>query len=512
MFACRHKFFNIGRAVLFAAGLDRISREAENCGDYPIVTNSGRFKCGENDQQMFDGFVENLNQLHYKNKNKPYVVFETVTHRAILKILDARSRELSANSFEGHDGSACSLLQGAKGIGKSEMLMAFKEYCKIKYPHIIPVYITYSDMSSNESLLTTNTILDIVKDELKSVQIETAPNKYGVLKGKQIFEALEKHEKYVLLLIDEFDELYRVRESADEKIQATYRTCMSSLGDLNWLGNQKTGRFAVLLCGSSASCPLLVTFDADRVEFPLQNHSPHLNGTKYKTRRLPVNPFLDSEVSKQMLAHFLPNYTEKQGKLITFCLGMNPRKYSTLAQAVQEENDMFSAFHYGNHESGISLAGSPEIEFRDKLLIKMREKNIKVFKMIKDEKEDTVNAYKVMDSDWINHFEPLTVSEVKSVWIDLNNKQSLNAELLKKMQQALFFLSDKDQLTFSEISGDGLPPYIYPMSGSQVFVYPDFDLHHQFRHNCYLIMKEGSSWAEELKSNAAQNVAQKIVP
>ena len=61
--------------------------------------------------------------------------------------------------FKGHDGSACSLLQGAKGIGKSTILMAFKDYCSMKYPDIIPVYITYSDMSSKESLLNDHTVL-----------------------------------------------------------------------------------------------------------------------------------------------------------------------------------------------------------------------------------------------------------------------------------------------------------------------------------------------------------------
>jgi hypothetical protein len=97
------------------------------------------------------------------------------------------------------------------------------------------VYITYSAMSSSESLLNNNTVLDIVKKELQSIQIETAPTfaEDGVLKGEQIAQALGKHGKYVLLLVDKFDELYRVHESTDEKIQITYRTCRSTLGDLN---------------------------------------------------------------------------------------------------------------------------------------------------------------------------------------------------------------------------------------------------------------------------------------
>lgn len=154
----------------------------------------------------------------------------------------------------------------------------------------------------------------------------------------------------------------------------------------------------MLLCGSSASCPLLVTLEADRVKFPLQNHSPHLNGTKYKTRRLPVNPFLDTNVSTAlMLANFLPNCTEAQEKLITFCVGMNPRKYSSLAQAVQEETGMFSAFHYGNLERGMGSAGSPALLFWDKLLTKMSEK-LESLCNNQDDLKSIVDAHQVMDT------------------------------------------------------------------------------------------------------------------
>ena len=43
------------------------------------------------------------------------------------------------------------------------------------------------------------------------------------MKGDQIVEALKKHEKYVLLLVDEFDELYRVREGNSE-VEIEHRT------------------------------------------------------------------------------------------------------------------------------------------------------------------------------------------------------------------------------------------------------------------------------------------------
>ena len=140
--------------------------------------------------------------------------------------------------------------------------------------------------------------------------------------------------------------LYSVHESADEKIQNIHRSCMSTLGHIDWLGNQKTGRFAVLLCESSSSCPLLITLNANRHEVPfLQNHrAPHLNETKYRTYRLPAKQFLDTDVSKTLLTHFLPGCTEEQAKLIIFCVGINPREYSTLTEAIHEEKQVFSVY------------------------------------------------------------------------------------------------------------------------------------------------------------------------
>eukprot|EP01035_Chromulina_nebulosa_P022533 gene22533-29177_t len=264
------------------------------------------------------------------------------------------------------------------------------------------------------------------------------------MKGDQIVEALKKHEKYVLLLVDEFDELYRVREGNSEVeniVLTRYLTSMSTLGDLMWLGNQKTGRFAVLLCGSSASCPLLITLNANKNE-----------------------------------------------------------KYSILSQGIHEGVGEFSAFHYGNHESGVSLAGSPQLKFRDKLLMKMREKNKKGFEMIQDDVEGTVNAYKVMETNWIPHFQPLTISEVKSVWIELqcDQQQQLNTtESLEQFQQALII--------------DGLPSSVFPISAAQVFVHPHLDIHRPFIQSANSILQaEFQALKNEVREHSAKNIADGI--
>jgi hypothetical protein len=76
--------------------------------------------------------------------------------------------------------------------------------------------------------------------------------------------------------MDEMEEVYRSLNNSPERRNRLYM-----MGDLKWLGNKKTGRFAVHLCGSSSSCPLLITCHASKEEFPLLSDAPNLNETKY---------------------------------------------------------------------------------------------------------------------------------------------------------------------------------------------------------------------------------------
>lgn len=117
----------------------------------------------------------------------------------------------------------------------------------------------------------------------------------------------------------------------------------------------------------------------------------------------------------------------------------------------------------------------------------------------------------MLTKSWIPHFEPLTISVVKSVWVDMNNNQELNGDSLKQMQQSLFVLTDKDQLSFSEISGVGLPPCIYPMSGEQVFVRPDFDLHQQFRQSANKSFNEIGGFTGKVRGYIAKSIAKELI-
>eukprot|EP01036_Dinobryon_divergens_P027984 gene27984-36855_t len=114
----------------------------------------------------------------------------------------------------------------------------------------------------------------------------------------------------------------------------------------------------------------------------------------------------------------------------------------------------------------------------------MREKNKKGFEMIQDDVEGTVNAYKVMETNWIPHFQPLTISEVKSVWIELqcDQQQQLNTtESLEQFQQAL----------------------VFPISAAQVFVHPHLDIHRPFIQSANSILQ---AEFQALKNEAAETI------
>ena len=112
------------------------------------------------------------------------------------------------------------------------------------------------------------------------LEIVLSPNKKEYL-GESIARALTEADKYVLLIVDEFEEVYR---TSDTNVNRKNR--LHILGDLNWLGNQKTGRFAIFLCGSSSGCPLLVTCHASKDEFPLLSDAPGLSIGRFDSQHL----------------------------------------------------------------------------------------------------------------------------------------------------------------------------------------------------------------------------------
>lgn len=413
-------------------------------------------------KNIFSPLIKEETFTNFQNKTK-INIFRTPAHITLIGILHDYCTALIKDQFVGKNGVHSRLLQGSKGIGKSTVLEAFVEYCPQEFKDIIPIYITFNDLTRKRSLVSRKDIIEIIilkLIELKIVSKDDFKEEADYL-AENIIEILKKNNKYILLLIDELDQIYRVKGPLAE-------LGLENLGNLTFLGDQKSGRFVVFLCGSSASCPLLVTCHANPNEFPLQVGAPNLNGTKYKTERIPTSPFTDINLIKVFSDEICIN--NALARLIAFCCGNNPRAVSIMISDLQHESstkDLYNMGIYGNHESGLKLLASKDEQILfNKILEKLFDKNILLFESLHEGEELSIK--KIMNHPWEEKFIPLNQSEIIAIWDNIchENKEPVN---LEKLQYLLFSLSDKDQITFHEIT-NGLPKLIFPMRLSQIFI------------------------------------------
>ena len=207
--------------------------------------------------------------------NHNWNIYPSAAQNELHRALNYQLSSLINNKYKENNGIHARLINGPKGIGKSTVIKTFLA----QQDDAIPLYLSYDDLFHTDNILQTNSILQLIESCLVKHGIYSDPTASKNM-GVRLAMALEAHDKHLFLVVDEIEQLYRVSNEHD---QSLYITARCNLGDLAWLGNQKSGRFAVFLCSSSASAPLLITCKADRKEFPLLHGAPSLNEQKYRT-------------------------------------------------------------------------------------------------------------------------------------------------------------------------------------------------------------------------------------
>ncbi len=257
------------------------------------------------------------------NKNKLYL---TSFQKNLSSYLLHVSNLLCNNYYLNTRGVASGIIMGSHGIGKTSVLKNFSNIIDKKHSNIIPVYINIIDESTKKLVQIDGGFDDILISRAK---------KYNVVLKKKDFsmnylaEQLEKENKFMMIIVDEMEELYRSDSSL--------RGCVDTLSTINHLGNQPTGRFHTLLCGSSESLPLLTICRFNSIpkkEYPLyQAGLPNLNDTKYKTLR-----FSDGECNPCDLKTvcLVTNSDDKKYiRSIAFHAGSNPSSINAFQKSGQ---------------------------------------------------------------------------------------------------------------------------------------------------------------------------------
>lgn len=430
---------------------------------------------------------ELLKQIAFDCKEQEHLnLYNTPAHRVLLTSVFKKCELLTKNRFVGRNGAHSRMVQGPKGVGKSTVLETYTKLCANYYPEVIPIYITLDDLNSkeSESEMVDQTIMECILRKIISAGVKVDSPSTKEYMGHRIVRSLEAANKYILLIVDEMEEIYRTPDNSPQRQNRLYM-----LGDLNWLGNQKTGRFAVYLCGSSSSCPLLVTCHGSRDEFPLLSGAPHLNGTKYNTLRLPVSPFTDLDAIESIVDGYFSISSSPIDqvtgaslhkiellRLVAFGVGVIPRSVDALCVKLEEgESELFCSLRPEAHLSGARWYHDTSVPLYRKIMDRLREKNEGVRKMLSgpDSKEmGLVDMDLVRTVPWEKEFVPLTYEDIFQIWNRLcEEEESLKVyrEDVEKLQFSILELCDKGHLTYTYIQG-GMPVGLYPICPAQVFI------------------------------------------
>lgn len=185
-------------------------------------------------------------------------VYHSRAQQELYEVLFSVSSTLATGAYRSKGTLASKTLRGPRGTGKSTAMTAFATVAPLFLPDLIPVYVNYIGMDDSAAggYMRRYSVLVMVADALAVHGIHAAPTQDGIV------AALERHDKYVLLLLDEVDKLYE--SQGDVRVDSSnpslrFAVELQTLGQLASLGDDPRGRLAVLLCGSSSLLGDLIT-------------------------------------------------------------------------------------------------------------------------------------------------------------------------------------------------------------------------------------------------------------
>lgn len=212
------------------------------------------------------------------------------------------AEDVASGNMQGKSGLASQCLNGAKGLGKTSVLKAFAAAVPALFP---TTSVLYFNAVESRKLLQRSSLEDSVVQALSRT---VAPDVLSKPDSMSLPSWLEAIDQRVILLVDEFQCLYRVGSSEgvlrDNALEALDFIAM--LADTG----HATGRVGAVLTGSTSVCPQLVSLTADVTDkatvssYPLLLHGPpNLNSDKFVN--IEIMPKLSSLTAdaKEIITH-----------------------------------------------------------------------------------------------------------------------------------------------------------------------------------------------------------------
>lgn len=394
-------------------------------------------------------------------------IFDTAAHREIYSVLIGHLKNLKEGKYVDTQGVCCSTMVGAKGIGKTACFKTFTKLAKYICPTVFVIYVSYNCVGSEQSRLGSKSLARIIKEELISNNIQVEENNQMSL-SENVIEALEKANRYLLLLVDELDQLYKLDGSKYSSAEAT-------IHDLAYFGNQPSGMISVLVCGSSALMENLITTNCNdqiRADFPLLTTGAiNLNSTKYRAKRvystLPIDlKSVESIVGKD--GTFEENISLY--RLIAYITGCSARNVERLVKDADDQSLVMGSSSPENCLTGANTLANDNISrLRDAVLKALVKKNRRLLLNIFG--TSTCTSAEIVRNlaleEWEKQLLPLNYPEIELIWLKMIRKKQVRALDQGDLCYYILHLTDCCWLTISGIR-DSKPEKIYPFSLSSL--------------------------------------------
>mmetsp|Transcript_12188 Transcript_12188/g.18415 ORF Transcript_12188/g.18415 Transcript_12188/m.18415 type:complete len:503 (+) Transcript_12188:189-1697(+) len=435
-----------------------------------------------------------MNDLHTHVASR---LFRTTTQNQIFSILWSQVDNLCKGNYKGTHGLCATTMVGAKGIGKTATLKIFNATAKYAFENLIELYISMNNILSKGCPMQTSSILDIVADELERIGITFEDDVRLPMLAQRIIAALSKAGVYLHICVDELDQAYKVNGKV-------YPAVVRSLHDLVYLGNQPSGRIAVLVCSSSAMIENLITSNADgrlRDDFVLlKTGATNLNDNKFITKRVYSTTPVDlDEVAKILDLPFDDN-NKPYLRLVAYSSGCFARNVERVVKESYPEHDLL-----GVATPEKELPGGRFLLW-NKIMKQLKKKNRTLCADIFPVNASIQTVIRnIISVAWEEKFTPLNFDEVHKIWLKLIKKNRLDAS--ENLIYNILHFADQNWITFDGIR-NGRPHRIYPFSMASLGSYIlDERNGSDFSQQIQQYISEGTSAVEKLANNPCMIVA-----
>lgn len=394
------------------------------------------------------GTPERSAEWIFANTTNPRL-YPTSTHKDMLETFLRLCEGLSSGAFVGHDGLASRLVVGSEGIGKTVTAKSFLDLGATLFDDVLVVYVNCAGVAEPQHPLRIGSLAACIMCSLGLSSILDIWRCDG--SAEELIALLRRRNKRMLIIVDELDELYRLPGGTE--VQET-------LGNLQVLGNSRKGVVATVICGSSATLPLLISQYVSpdiRKEFPTVYGAPNLNETRFRKQRI----ILPTPTDLSILKIICPGVEEPRLRLCLFLAGSNVREVHRYL------NGCDIASIIDSYYTTMLPANARRRSFLFAILDKLYDRNkaflAEVYRVLH---QGDVFLRIVQETKWEATFKSLRVTEVQDLWEKLQDQGEAE-------QNSRDFLGDLLHLSDEQLLVVTLEGEVFPWCVSLLMVWKD---------------------------------------